>query len=88
MNGVAGLHGWRWLFLLEGLPTVLMSVVVWCCLPDSIASATWLSNQDRKLLEADVSVLPEQRQGGRQAGKDLTESHLYGLLLGASVENM
>ena len=55
MNGLGGLHGWRWLFLLEGLPTVCMSAVVWCCLPDSISTARWLSESEKKALEADVS---------------------------------
>lgn len=57
MNGLGGLKGWQWLFLLEGLPTVLMSAVVWCCLPDSPGSAKWLNDGERKLLEADVSGL-------------------------------
>jgi MFS family permease len=55
MQGLGGLRGWQWLFLLEGLPTVLMSVVVWFCLPDSLGSAKWLNDGERKLLEADVS---------------------------------
>lgn len=55
MDGLAGMRGWQWLFLLEGLPTVLLSVVVWFCLPESPACAPWLSDNDKKVLEADVS---------------------------------
>jgi MFS family permease len=55
MNGIGGLHGWQWLFLLEGLPTVFMSAIVWCYLADSPATATWLTESERKALEADVS---------------------------------
>jgi MFS family permease len=56
MNGLGGLHGWQWLFLLEGLPTVCLSVVVWCYLPDCPNSVTWLTEGDKKLHEASVSA--------------------------------
>lgn len=55
MNGIGGLHGWQWLFLLEGLPTVFMSAIVWCYLADSPTTAAWLTESEKKALEADVS---------------------------------
>lgn len=55
MDGVAGLQGWQWLFILEGLPTVLLSAVVWKYLPDSPTSVTWLTDNEKKLVESDVS---------------------------------
>src|SRR5215467_13517368 len=39
MNGTAGLAGWQWLFLMEGLPAVVLGFVVFIILPDGPASA-------------------------------------------------
>ncbi|OYD60180.1 UNVERIFIED_ORG: ACS family tartrate transporter-like MFS transporter [Burkholderia sp. CF145] len=47
MQGTLGLHGWQWLYLIEGLPPVLLSVVMWKFLSDRPASAKWLK-QDQK----------------------------------------
>lgn len=52
MDGLAGLHGWQWLFLLEGLPTIVVGVVLWFKLPEKPADARWLSNQEARVLEA------------------------------------
>ena len=43
MDGVGGLHGWQWMFLLEGLPAVVLAFVVWKKLPDGPADAPWLT---------------------------------------------
>ena len=34
MEGIGGLHGWQWLFLIQGLPAVLLAFVVLAVLPD------------------------------------------------------
>ena len=43
----AGLAGWQWLFLLEGLPSIVLGVVVLFVLPDGPESASWLSVAER-----------------------------------------
>jgi MFS family permease len=43
MNGIWGLKGWQWMFLLEGLPTVALAFVVWKKLPNGPESAPWLT---------------------------------------------
>jgi len=58
MNGLAGLSAWRWVYLLEGLATILLGVVVWFVLPDypkSPRSTTWLSPREQEYLEARLS---------------------------------
>lgn len=40
---------WRWLFVIEGLPTIFMAPVVFFLLPDSIATAKFLSTDDQTL---------------------------------------
>jgi ACS family tartrate transporter-like MFS transporter len=50
LDGVMGLHGWQWLFLLEAIPALLMGVIIWKCLPDSPATVTWLEPAERQWL--------------------------------------
>ena len=50
LNGALGLAGWQWLFLLEGAPAVLFSIVVWKFLPDGPASAKWLTADEKRLV--------------------------------------
>ncbi len=47
MQGTLGLAGWQWLFLVQGLPAVLLSVVIFFLLPDSPAEARWLTREER-----------------------------------------
>ncbi len=60
MAGVNGWAGWQWLFLLEGLPSVVMGVAVFVYLDDSIAQARWLPEEERALLIRNV----RDQQGG------------------------
>jgi len=50
MDGFRGLAGWRWLFLLEGIPAVILGVVTLFRLEDRISDAGWLAPADRKWL--------------------------------------
>jgi ACS family tartrate transporter-like MFS transporter len=52
MDGIAGLHGWQWLFLIEGLPAVLLAFVALRVLPDRPADATWLSADEKQIIVA------------------------------------
>lgn len=49
LNG-GGLRGWQWLFLLEGIPSVLLGVALFFLLPDRPADARWLSDDERRAL--------------------------------------
>ncbi|QGZ65615.1 MFS transporter [Paraburkholderia acidisoli] len=51
-NGALGLEGWQWMFLIEGLPCVLLGVLAWFVLADRPEDARWLSDDDRTLLRA------------------------------------
>jgi MFS family permease len=53
LAGSAGvLKGWQWLFLIEALPSLLLGLIVWAKLPDGPRAATWLSVEERELVEA------------------------------------
>jgi MFS family permease len=51
MDGVSGLRGWQWLYLLEGFPSVLMGFAVLAYLDDGPVSAKWLTAAERALVE-------------------------------------
>ncbi|WP_062791495.1 MFS transporter [Aquitalea pelogenes] len=50
MDGSAGWRGWQWLFLLEGMPSVLIGFMVLAVLPNGPQSAKWLTTEERQLL--------------------------------------
>jgi ACS family tartrate transporter-like MFS transporter len=50
LNGLAGLKGWQWLFLAEGLPSVVLAIVTLFYLTDRPADAHWLSPEERERL--------------------------------------
>lgn len=62
-DGVAGLHGWQWLFLLEGLPAMILGVVAFFYLQDRPAQARWLDAGERARLERDLAVDRAQARG-------------------------
>ncbi|KAG6002742.1 hypothetical protein E4U21_002799 [Claviceps maximensis] len=76
MNQTRGLPAWRWLFLLEGLPSVLSSVLVWFLLPDYPETASWLSDDEKRLAVARLA-----RQGSHGQGKSLTWAEAKSTLL-------
>jgi MFS family permease len=55
MDGMAGLRGWQWLFLLEGLPTVLIGISVLFVLKDGPDKVAWLSAAERTWLRAELA---------------------------------
>jgi len=74
LHGLGGLAGWRWLFLIEALPAILLAFVVWSWLPDRPHQASWLQPDEASALEQ--ALAEEQRQrsaSGRQ---------VHGLLAG------
>ncbi|GMH35203.1 hypothetical protein BSKO_03071 [Bryopsis sp. KO-2023] len=53
MDGVLDFRGWQWLFLLEGLPAIILGVGVMFYLPKSPESAPFLTKRERVILESD-----------------------------------
>lgn len=65
LHQVLGLEGWRWLFLLEGLPAILLAFAVWRWLPNHPAEARWLTSAQAEALE---QTLQRERLQRQQAG--------------------
>ena len=67
-DGVNGWRGWQWLFLLEGIPSVLIGVVVFWLLPDGPRKAPWLTSAEKDLIVQRV-------EQDHAAKKDLGQKH-------------
>ncbi|KAK7923616.1 hypothetical protein PG985_007687 [Apiospora marii] len=52
MEGVAGLGGWRWIMILEGIPSVLLGVFILWFLPNDAESASFLTDDEKKVMAA------------------------------------
>ncbi len=50
VDGALGFEGWRWLFFLEGVPTIVLGVVCWFFLTDRPEDAKWLTEAERRWL--------------------------------------
>ncbi|MGH7224110.1 MAG: MFS transporter, partial [Gemmataceae bacterium] len=62
LGGTAGLKGWQWLFLLEGLPTVLLGVLALFYLTDRPEQASWLTPAQRDWLTARMKQEERHRE--------------------------
>ena len=54
MDGVAGIHGWQWLFVIEGLPATIIAFAVLKWLPDKPAAAAWLTPAEKETIAAQL----------------------------------
>ncbi|SAL01346.1 major facilitator transporter [Caballeronia arationis] len=55
-DGANGWHGWQWLLLLEGIPSIVVGIMVLMLLDDRIAKAKWLTTEERDLLERNIAA--------------------------------
>jgi ACS family tartrate transporter-like MFS transporter len=61
-DGMLGLQGWQWLFLIEALPPIIMCFVIWFCLTDRPADAHWLRPEQRTWLQNRLDSEQMQRE--------------------------
>jgi MFS transporter, ACS family, tartrate transporter len=68
LDGLAGLDGWQWLFLAEGLPAIALGFVTLRYLDERPADAEWLEPEEREFLTAEVERERELREalGGQR----------------------
>jgi ACS family tartrate transporter-like MFS transporter len=62
LDSAAGLKGWQWLFLLEGIPSVILGVLVLFWLTDRPEHAQWLTTAEREWLVNRLHIEDRQRQ--------------------------
>jgi MFS transporter, ACS family, tartrate transporter len=68
LDGALGLQGWQWLFIIEGVPTVLLGIVTWFYLTDRPAKADWLTAEQKAWLSSRL----ESETAAKQAVSHLT----------------
>jgi MFS transporter, ACS family, tartrate transporter len=80
-DGLFGLAGWRVMYLLEGLPAVLLGVLTWFLLTDRPAEATWLSAQERSWLTTTMDAENSDTAGRFHWSlrRALTDPRVWGL---------
>jgi D-galactonate transporter len=61
--GVHGLAGWQWMFILEGLPAVLMGVLIHFRLVDGPKQASWLTADEKQLLQRELAAELASKEG-------------------------
>jgi len=83
LHGLGGLKGWHWLFIIEGLPAVLLGFAALKLLPDRPAEAPWLSEDEKHALETKLAAEAETtRDAGYHAlGDALTKPRVLVLAL-------
>ncbi|KAG5639044.1 hypothetical protein H0H81_007658 [Sphagnurus paluster] len=60
MEGIGGLHGWQWIFCLEGILTVVVAFAAFYFMNDYPATAAFLSSEEREIV---IAALEEDSQG-------------------------
>ena len=75
LDGLLGLNGWQWLFLLEGAPAVILGFVVLFYLTDSPAQARWLKPEEQRWL--DDRIKSEQAHAKERHGVGLRQALLH-----------
>ena len=81
MNGTAGLAGWQWLFLMEGVPAVLLGFLVFAILPDGPEHAGWLTTDEKAWILSRVEREREAQRlhGHSTLGEALRSAHVWSL---------
>jgi len=75
MDEYLGLHGWQWMFIVEGLPAVVLGFVVLGYLTEKPAEAKWLTNEQRNWLSARIET--EQVEAHARHGMQLRAALLH-----------
>ena len=68
LNGLFGLAGWQWLFLVEGVPAILLGVIVLVYLTDRPEAAHWLSPAEKDWLVSRLAAERSHRDGNLPVG--------------------
>jgi ACS family tartrate transporter-like MFS transporter len=65
MEGVAGLHGWQWLYIIEGIPAILLGLLTPVLMTDKPSHAHWLAADEREWLTRTMDEELAHKQKGQ-----------------------
>ncbi len=83
LEGRSGLHGWQWLFLVEGIPSILMGISVLFLLKDKPDDAAWLTAPEKVWLDAELQR--DREEGGAAARHNLIDAFKLPMVWGLAV---
>ncbi|PMB68162.1 putative transporter [Beauveria bassiana] len=66
LDGVRGMSGWRWILIIEGMPSVVLGVATWVWLPNEAATARFLSGTEKRMME----TRQEREYGNTKSGRE------------------
>ena len=49
IGGFLGIEGWQWVFILEGVPSIVGGIIVWFVMPNGPQKASWLSSEEKEV---------------------------------------
>ncbi len=86
LDGAWGLHGWQWLFIVEGVPAIVLGIVAGFLLTNRPAHATWLRPEERawlvQTMDAEHAEKSSQSKHPFLAGLKNRNAWIYGAILG------
>jgi MFS family permease len=81
-DGVTGMRGWQWMYMLQAAPAILLGVLAYFILDDNISRAKWLSSDERRYLEMEIaSEVDVPRSSRSQRIADFGDARLYVMAL-------
>jgi len=66
-DGVHGMKGWQWMFIIEGLPACLLGVCAYFYLQDGPAASKWLSPRQKEIIAEDLAQSNVKREHGPES---------------------
>src|SRR4030081_2033019 len=67
LDGLLGLKGWQWLFIIEGIPSVVLGIITWFYLTDRPAKADWLTPAQKAWLSSKLDSEIAAKQGPKHS---------------------
>lgn len=77
MHGHTGWSGWQWMFLIEGIPSVILGILVLFVLTNRPADAKWLDSREKELIERGIDASTQDMHHESSFGKALKDSKIY-----------
>jgi sugar phosphate permease len=67
LEGVAGMKGWQWMFIIEGAPACLLGIFAYFYLQDGPASSNWLTARQKQIISEDLAQHGVRREQGESS---------------------
>lgn len=80
LDGVAALAGWKWLFIIEAVPSIVLGIITLFYLDDRIRHAKWLNDAEKRVLEQNIAAEAAERSDLR-LGEVFRSGRLWAMAL-------